>query len=111
MPKPTYLVLINFRAGGAEREVFALVYNLVRAVMYEASQRQEVPVQRISFADALGWLRNNKPGSELRRLKVNPERPHRCEPRVVKRRQDKYSRMTRARDVLRNQLAEKRQAS
>jgi hypothetical protein len=37
-----------------ELTVFALVYNLVRAVMYEASQRQEVPVERISFADALG---------------------------------------------------------
>lgn len=37
-----------------ELTVFALVYNLVRAVMYEASQRQEVPVNQISFADALG---------------------------------------------------------
>ena len=37
-----------------ELTVFALVYNLVRAVTYEASQRQEVPVERISFADALG---------------------------------------------------------
>jgi hypothetical protein len=37
-----------------ELTVFALVYNLVRAVMYEASQRQEVSVDRISFADALG---------------------------------------------------------
>ena len=37
-----------------ELTVFALVYNLVRAVMYEASQRQHVPVERISFADALG---------------------------------------------------------
>jgi DDE family transposase len=37
-----------------ELTVFALVYNLVRAVMYAASQRQQVPVARISFADALG---------------------------------------------------------
>jgi IS4 transposase len=37
-----------------ELTVFALVYNLVRAVMYEASQRQEVAVERVSFADALG---------------------------------------------------------
>jgi hypothetical protein len=37
-----------------ELTVFALVYNLVRAVMYEASERQEVSVERISFADALG---------------------------------------------------------
>lgn len=94
-----------------ELTVFALVYNLVRAVMCEASQRQEVPVQRISFADALGWLRNSRPGSELRRLKVNPERPDRWEPRVIKRRQDKYSRMTRPRDLLRKQLLEKRKAS
>lgn len=37
-----------------ELTVFALVYNLVRAVMCAAAQRQEVPVDRISFADALG---------------------------------------------------------
>ena len=94
-----------------ELTVFALVYNLVRAVMCTASQRQEVPVQRISFADALGWLCNNKPGSELRRLKVNPERPDRWEPRLNKRRHDKYSRMTRPRQVLRKELLEKRTAS
>src|SRR5262249_39610050 len=48
-----------------ELTIFALVYNLVRAVMFEASERQEVSVQRISFADALGWLRNNQPGSQF----------------------------------------------
>jgi hypothetical protein len=37
-----------------ELTVFALVYNLVRAVMCEAAERQEVAVERISFADALG---------------------------------------------------------
>jgi hypothetical protein len=37
-----------------EMTVFALVYNLVRAVMCAAAERQEVPVDRISFADALG---------------------------------------------------------
>src|SRR4029077_10254317 len=37
-----------------ELTVFALVYNLVRAVTYEASRRQKVAVERISFADALG---------------------------------------------------------
>ena len=37
-----------------ELTVFALVYNLVRAVMVEASHRQQVPVERLSFADALG---------------------------------------------------------
>lgn len=37
-----------------ELTMFALVYNLVRAVMQAAAVRQGVPVERISFADALG---------------------------------------------------------
>ncbi len=37
-----------------ELTIFALVYNLVRAVVAHAAQRQEVSVERISFADALG---------------------------------------------------------
>ena len=37
-----------------ELTVFALVYNLVRAVMCAAADRQQVAVDRISFADALG---------------------------------------------------------
>ena len=39
-----------------ELAVFVLIYNLVRLVMLEASQRQEVEVDRISFIDALRWL-------------------------------------------------------
>ena len=37
-----------------ELTVFALVYNMVRAVMCAAADRQGVSVERISFADALG---------------------------------------------------------
>jgi hypothetical protein len=37
-----------------ELTVFALVYNMVRAVMCAAADRQGVAVERISFADALG---------------------------------------------------------
>lgn len=37
-----------------ELTTFALVYNLVRTVMHAASQRQDVPIHRLSFADALG---------------------------------------------------------
>jgi hypothetical protein len=37
-----------------ELTMFALVYNLVRSVMHAAALRQEVAVERISFADALG---------------------------------------------------------
>ena len=39
-----------------ELAVYAMVYNLVRLVMIEASRRQGVDVERISFIDAMGWL-------------------------------------------------------
>ena len=48
-----------------ELAVFCLVYNLVRMVMLEAARRQEVPVSRISFADALKWMRHARPGDLL----------------------------------------------
>jgi Transposase DDE domain len=37
-----------------ELTMFALVYNLIRTVTHAAAVRQKVPVDRISFADALG---------------------------------------------------------
>ncbi len=40
-----------------ELAIFLLVYNLVRAVMLNASACQCVPPDRISFADALAWIR------------------------------------------------------
>jgi hypothetical protein len=90
--------------------IFVLVYNLVRAVMYEAAQRQEVAVNRISFADALGWLRQAKPGSDLRELKVNPVRPNRFEPRAVKRRPKQYDIMVKPRKALQRELRRKQLA-
>ena len=77
-----------------EMQVFLLVYNLVRTVMLEAGHRQGVPPDRVSFADALRWLRHARPGQPLRRLIVNPLRPNRIEPRAVKRRPKEYSRLT-----------------
>jgi IS4 transposase len=41
--------------------LFVTVYNLVRRVMSEAARRQSVPVQRISFVDALRWLCQAQP--------------------------------------------------
>ena len=93
-----------------ELMVFVLVYNMVRAVMYEASQRQEVEVNRISFADALGWLRHARPGDDLRELKVNPDRPNRFEPRVLKRRPKQYDIMTKPRKTLHRELRKKQRA-
>lgn len=87
-----------------ELAMFALVYNLVRLVMVEAARRQNTPVERISFVDALRWLRTAKPGTPLPKLIVNPHRPNRTEPRVVKRRPKQYGRMTKPRHQLRKAL-------
>lgn len=90
-----------------ELTVYALVYNLVHMVMLRAAQRQQVQPDRISFIDALRWLISAEPGQELSDLLVNPYRPNRHEPRVVKDRKNTYTRMTRPRAILRNELKAK----
>jgi len=87
-----------------ELVVFCLVYNLVRVVMLQAAERQRVSVDRISFADALKWMRHARPGDTLPRLIVNPRRPHRLEPRCRKRRPKEYDLMNKPRSVLRKAL-------
>lgn len=91
-----------------EMYMFALAYNLVRLVMLEASQRQHVPLDRISFVDALRWLRDATPTTPLTPLIVNRSRPNRLEPRVIKRRGKEYTHMTRPRDALRKALRTKK---
>ena len=49
--------------------------------------RQRVGPRRISFIDALRWLKPPKPEASLRAWVINPERPGRIEPRGIKRRQ------------------------
>lgn len=85
--------------------VFALVYNLVRAVMGAAALRQGVDVERVSFLDAARWLAAATPAEQLIRLVVNPHRPNRYEPRVRKRRPKQYPLMTAPRTELRKSLA------
>lgn len=87
-----------------ELAVILLVYNLVRATMLKAGARQGVPASRISFADALRFIRWSSVDADLYDLIVNPDRPGRIEPRAVKRRNDKFVRMTQPRDVLRKRL-------
>jgi len=90
-----------------ELHVFALIYNMVRLVMLEASQRQNVDVRRISFIDALRWLQTASPGDDLPKLIVNPHRPNRLEPRVIKRRPKQYDLMTKPRRQLKKELTGK----
>jgi hypothetical protein len=87
-----------------ELTVYALVYNLVRVVMLEAARRQGQEVERISFVDALRWLADSDGDDDLPKLVVNPDRPGRVDPRVVKRRPKKYMWMTRTRAEWRKRL-------
>jgi len=91
-----------------ELAVFCIAYNLVRVVMLEAADRQEVPVARISFADALKWMRHARPGGTMPDLVVNPHRPGRAEPRCKKRRAKQFDLMNRPRHVLRKRLKTQR---
>jgi hypothetical protein len=90
--------------------MFVVVYNLVRRVMAQAARRQGVGANRVSFVDALRWLRQARPGEGVPRLRVNPERPGRCEPRVRKRRPKQYALMKKPRAVLRAALSEQASA-
>lgn len=94
-----------------ELYMFAVAYNLVRLVMLEASRRQRVPLDRISFVDALRWLRDAQPGAVLIPLIVNPLRPDRIEPRVIKRRMKEYNLMKKPRPELRKALSRKKHAA
>ena len=99
-------VLRTKTVAGIHKELamFALVYNLVRLVMLEAAKRQKVPVERISFIDALRWLQHVPASGKLRDLEVLPLRPGRHEPRVRKRRPKEYGLMNRPREHLRQAL-------
>jgi hypothetical protein len=77
----------------------------------EAAKRQQVPLDRISFIDALRWLRNAKLNTLLFDLVVNPSRPNRLEPRVIKRRMKEYCLMQKPRQKLRKALSRKRAAA
>jgi hypothetical protein len=87
-----------------ELAIYCLVYNLVRAVMVKAAAQQGVTPDRISFIDTIRWLLTAAPGEEIPRLVVNPRRPDRHEPRVIKDLQDTYRKMTRPRRELRKAL-------
>jgi Transposase DDE domain len=87
-----------------ELTIYAIVYNLVRVVLQAAARLQKQPLFRLSFIDALRWLRSAGEGAKLSKIEVNPYRPNRVEPRVVKRRPKQYRRMTAPRSVLRQRL-------
>jgi hypothetical protein len=87
-----------------ELAMFALVYNLVRSVTTESARAQEVAPERISVIDTIRWLIGVEGEGDVTVLVVNPVRPGRVEPRVVKRRPKQYRRLTEPRAELRKKL-------
>jgi len=89
-----------------ERLMFLLVYNLLRGLMLQAARSQAVNVNRLSFADTLAWLRwGNIAAMPI--IKINPLRPGRLEPRVLKRAKKQFPYMTRSRAKLKLELCVK----
>ncbi len=96
-------VLRSKTVAGIERELwmFAIVYNAVRLVMLEAAARQRQSPDRMSFADALYWVRHGDLEQPVPELAVVPYRPNRIEPRLRKRRNDSFGLLSKPRHVMR----------
>jgi len=100
---------------GVKKELLMhlIVYNLVRLLMGQAAKKQKVPVDRISFADALmrlryGTIESDDDDNVWVDLKINPLRSGRIEPRVLKRRPKSFAWMSKPRAQLRRQLLQQR---
>jgi hypothetical protein len=107
-------VLRSKTVEGVRKELwmYVIVYNQVRLFMLDAAARQNVSPDRISFIDALDALRHRgPPAAATVVIVVNPHRPGRHEPRVIKRGKDRYTRMTKPREILRKALGITRVAS
>lgn len=98
-------VLRSQSVAGVEREIlaFALVYNLICAVRTVLALHLQTTPDRIGLLDVLRLLRQGLRHTALA-IVVNPDRPGRYQPRVVKRRPLGYSRMTRPRAELKREL-------
>jgi hypothetical protein len=100
-------VLRSKTVEGVRKElaIFAIVYNLIRLVMWKAARQEQIPAQRVSFVDALRWLAEacRQPTLPLR-LHLNPYRPGRHQPRARKRRPKEYDLLKLPRWQLRERL-------
>lgn len=111
-------VLRGLSPSMIEREIWmhAIAYNLVRALLLEASLAHDVPIERLSFKGALdalqAWadcaLRSRRHRRLARRTlfarladDLVPHRPGRSEPRARKRRAKNYQLLTRPRRRMR----------
>ncbi|MFH1747204.1 MAG: transposase [Planctomycetota bacterium] len=103
-------VLRSQTEAGVQRELlaFALVYNLICAVMTVIAAHLELAPERVSFIDLVRLLQYGLDRVAVPSVMINPDRPGRVQPRVVKRRPLQYSRMTRPRAELKRELIKTR---
>ena len=86
-----------------ELAIYLLVYNLVRLAMLRQAQERGVAVARVSFIDALRWVCCRMLGlGGVAALLINPYRPGRRDPRVIRRRLKEYNLMKRPRAELKS---------
>ena len=93
-----------------------IAYNLVRSIMLETARKNDVPLERISFKGSIDAIRQysiaincaptKKAAARLIKdllkvlaLDLVPERPHRREPRALKRRPKPFSLLTKPRHL------------
>ena len=98
-----------------EMYTYAIAYNLVRMRCLEGARSQGVDPRRISFINALRWLRRAmtprcKAGPPPPLL-LNPYRPNRLEPRLTKRRPAQLSYLTVPRNEARKRLQQQQLAA
>ena len=75
--------------------VYLIVYNLVRLLMLKYVHERGMDVRRVSFIDAMRHLAARGLGlAGVERLILNPPRPGRWQPRVVRRRRKQYDLLT-----------------
>jgi hypothetical protein len=91
--------------AGIYRELlmYLVVYNLVRLAMLASAADQNVAVNRLSFIDAMRHVAARLLGlSGVSRLLINPYRPGRHQPRLVRRRPKGFDMMMKPRSELHN---------
>jgi len=79
--------------GGIQRELmmYLIAYNLIRLAMLNGAVRRRTSVDRVSFIDAMRHLAARLAGlMGVGRLMLNPHRPSRRQPRVIRRRMKEY---------------------
>jgi hypothetical protein len=99
--------------AGVEKELamYLLAYNLVRLAMVRMAGQRRVEVRKVSFIDAMRYLAARMMGlAGVEDLIINPTRPGRTQPRVIRGRLKQYDLMNRPRSTYKTTPEPRRKA-